>query len=60
MMGDFINFIFNAGHKEFIGTTRYGAIWSSSSEKYSYPFNKTSLKLAITTKQLFLYSFGTK
>ena len=47
VMGEFINFCFNDGDKEFIGITRYGAIWTNSPEKYRLSFNKTSLKLTI-------------
>ena len=46
-MGELINFCFNGGDKEFIGITRYGAIWTNSQEKYKLYFNKITLKLAI-------------
>ena len=46
MIGQLINFCFNGWNKGFIGTTRYGAIWTNQ-EKYRMSFDKTSLKLAI-------------
>ena len=45
--GELINFCFNGWGKGFIGTTRYGAIWTNNQEKYRMSFDKTSLKLAI-------------
>ena len=47
MIGVLINFCFNGWGKGFIGTTRYGAIWTNNQEKYRMSFDKTSLKLAI-------------
>ena len=48
LMRELIKFCFNGDVKEFIGITRYGAIWITSWEKYELSFNKTSLKLAIS------------
>ena len=48
-MGELINFSFNGGDKEFIGITRYCAIWTNSREKHRLSFNKSSLKLAINS-----------
>ena len=47
VMPELINFCFYGGNKEFIGITRYGAIWTKSREKQKLSFNKTSLKMAI-------------
>ena len=47
VMTELVNFCFNGGNKEFIGITRYGAIWTKSREKQKLPFNKTPLQLAI-------------
>ena len=39
---ELINFFFSGGDREFMGITKYGAIWANSHEKYIL-----SLKLAI-------------
>lgn len=39
---------FNVCDKEFIGITRYGAIWTDSRQKYKLLYDETSLKLLIT------------
>ena len=46
-MWELFSFCFNGDDKEFIGITRYGAIWTNSQEKHRLSINKTSLKLAI-------------
>ena len=43
VMGQLINFCFNGGDEEFIGTTRYCA---NSQQKHRLSFNKSSSKLA--------------
>ena len=50
-MSELINFCFNGGNKAFTGITRFGAIWTNSREEHSLPFNKTSLKVAISYLQ---------
>ena len=47
MLEELINFCFNDGDKEFIGITRYGAIYTNNQQKYRLSFNQTSLKSAI-------------
>lgn len=42
------NSCFNVCDKEFIGITRYGAIWTDSQQKYKLLYDETSLKLLIT------------
>ena len=34
LMGKLINFSFNGGVKEFIGITKYGAIWTNDQQKH--------------------------
>ena len=46
VMEELINFCLSEKNKEFIGITRYGAIWHNIQEKYRLFFNKTFLKLA--------------
>ena len=40
---ELINFYFNGGDEELIGTTKCGAICIKSQEKYKSSFNETSL-----------------
>ena len=45
---EFINFCFNVDDEEFIGITRYSAIYTNSPENYWLHFKKVRLKLAIS------------
>ena len=44
---ELINFSFNGGVGQFIGITRYGAIWTNNQHRHELIFNKRSLKLEI-------------